>query len=451
MPPDSSLFSDSPFATESRPSLRVVVTAFGMSPIRGSEAATAWQHVSRLTKYHDITALCFPGLQGEIVEECKKYFAEKGPQPGLTIEFIEPPPLARLLERNSSSILRAFVTIGNRTWQKAAFDRAMEIHRHTPFDAAHHLTITGYREPGYLWQMGIPFFWGPVTGASDVPLRYLGLMAWRDRTAYIFRNLANALQKRFARRPRQAARAAAQVWAVGQDNVDMVTGMWGVPSQQLFETGTLPPKPDQPIRTFQPGEKLRLVTAGYLVGRKAISIALRALAIVGDQIPWEYTIMGHGPAKEGWMALANELGLGDRVRWTGNLPHADALAELRSNHAFLFPSLKEGTPNVVPEAFTMAVPVICHDICGMGLMVTETSGIKVPAINPDASARGFADAILKLATTPGEVQRLSQGALQRAAQITWDQNAKIMAEAYWRHAKRRAPQAPASTPMKVVA
>jgi glycosyltransferase involved in cell wall biosynthesis len=244
---------------------------------------------------------------------------------------------------------------------------------------------------------------------------------------------------RFAPRPRRAARAASEIWVVGQDNADMVTGKWGVPSTQLFETGTLPPKPDQPIKKFSPGEKLRLVTAGYLVGRKAISIALSALAIIGDSIPWEYTIMGHGPAKEAWMAMAKDLGLGDRVRWTGNLPHAEALAELQSNHAFLFPSLKEGTPNVVPEAFTMAVPVICHDMCGMGLMVNDTCGIKVAPNGPAASAQGFADAIRRLATVEGEVERLSRGALMRASQITWDRNAQIMAEAYWKHSTKRAP------------
>jgi glycosyltransferase involved in cell wall biosynthesis len=439
MPANLSMTSEADVSIDARPRLRVVVAAFGMSPIRGSEAATAWQHISRLTKYHDVVALCFPGLQGEIREECAKYFAANGPHPGLTIEFIEPPPFARLLERNSSSVLRAFVTVGNRSWQKAAFARALALHREQPFDAAHQLTITGYREPGFLWNLGVPFFWGPVTGASDVPWRYFSLLGWRDRIAYTSRNVANWVQMRVAPRPRRAARAASEIWAVGRDNLEMITGKWGVPATQLFETGTMPPRPDQPIRTFQSGEKLRMVTAGYLVGRKAISIALAALAIIG-----------HGPAKEGWMALAKELGLGDRVRWTGNLPHAQALAELQSNHVFLFPSLKEGTPNVVPEALSKAVPVICHDICGMGLMVNDTCGIKVALLDPASSARGFADAIRRLATTEGEIERLSRGALLRASQITWDRNAQIMAEAYWRHASKSAP-APCESKMRVVA
>ncbi len=431
--------AESEYADRDRPRLRVVICAFGLSPIRGSEAATAWQHVSRLTKYHDITALCFPGIKGEIPGECEKYFAEKGKPAGLEIEFIEPPFLAKLLEKNSSSFLRAFVSFGNRSWQKAAYARALELHREKPFDAAHHLTITGYREPGFLWKLGVPFFWGPVTGASDVPWSYFGLMGWRDRLAYTGRNLANWVQMRFSARPRHAARIAAEVWSVGRDNHDMISGLWGVPSTQLFETGTVPPPVDQPIKTYQPGQKLRLVTAGYLVGRKAVSIALEALAQIGDSLDWEYTIMGHGPAKEGWMALGEKLGLGQRVRWTGNLPHAKAMEELESNHIFLFPSVKEGTPNVVPEALSHAIPVICHDSCGMGLMVNDNCGIKIPLKDPRTSVAGFVDAIRRLATTPGEIERLSRGALDRAGQITWDRNARLMAEAYWKHCKRDIP------------
>jgi glycosyltransferase involved in cell wall biosynthesis len=418
---------------DGRPRLRVVVTTFGLSPIRGSEAAIAWQHVSRLAKYHDVTALSFPGLRGEIREECAKYFAANGDLPGLTIEFIEPPPFARMLERNSSSLLRAFISVGNRSWQKAAFERALELHRQQPFDAAHHMTITGYREPGFLWKLGVPFFWGPVAGASDVPFRYFPLMGWRDRLAYGSRNIANWVQMRTAIRPRQAARAASEIWAVGPDNTDMITGRWGIPSTHIYECAAWPPKPDQSIKAFTPGETLRLITAGYLVGRKAIPIVLHALSIVGDEVPWQYTVMGHGPEKDRWLKLASDLGLGERVRWIDNLPHAQALAEIASNHVFAFPSLKEGTSSVIPEAFTMAMPVVCHDMCGMSLMVNESCGIKVAPGGPMASAQGFAQGILKLATTPGEIQRLSRGALKRASEVTWDQNAQMIAEAYWQH------------------
>jgi glycosyltransferase involved in cell wall biosynthesis len=439
MPADFATAPQSPFAVDDPPRLRVAVTTFGLSPIRGSEAAIAWQHVSRLAKYHDVVALSFPGLRGEIRQECSKYFAANGEVPGLTIEFIEPPPFARMLERNSSSLLRAFISVGNRSWQRAAFERTLEMHREKPFDAVHQMTITGYREPGFLWKLGVPFFWGPVAGASDVPFCYFSLMGWRDRVAYGARNIANWVQMRIAPRPRKAARAAKEIWAVGPDNTKLITGRWGIPSTHIYECAAWPPKADQPIKKFQPGEKLRLVTAGYLVGRKAIPIVLNALALVGDKVPWEYTVMGHGPETQRWMALGKKLGLGDRVRWIDNLPHEQALAEIASNHVFAFPSLKEGTSSVVPESFTMALPVICHDMCGMSLMVTESCGIKVAPNGPAASAQGFADAILRLATTPGEIERLSRGALKRASEVTWDQNAQMMAEAYWRHAAKKAP------------
>ena len=430
-----------------RPRLRVLVSAFGLSPIRGSEAAIAWQHVSRLAAYHDVVALCTPGVHGEIREECAKYFEKNGPVPGLTIEFVEPPPLSRFLERNSSSILRAIFAIGNASWQRAAFTRAKELHAQQPIDAAHHMTITGFREPGYLWKLGVPFFWGPVAGASDVPWKYLPIMSWRDRVAYGLRNIANWFQMRFSIRPRRAARAAKEIWAVGPDNTNMVTKLWGYPSTHIYECAAIAPKPDQPIKQFTPGETLRLVTAGYHVGRKALPIVLHAIKLIGDSVPVELTIMGHGPEKARWMAIRDELGIASKIRWFDNLPHKDALAEMERNHVYVFPSLKEGTSSVVPEAMTLGLPVICHDMCGMSLMVTDDCGIKVSPNGPAASAQGFADAIKKLATMPGEVTRLSRGALKRAGECTWDVNARMFAESYWKHcaAMAQAPAKPRTT------
>jgi glycosyltransferase involved in cell wall biosynthesis len=419
------------------PRLRVVVSTYGMSPVRGSEAATGWQHVSRLAKYHDITALCMPGVHGEIRREIETWVAQHGPVPGLSFHYVEPTFLARQLERSSTSVLRAIFTIGNASWQRAACREARALHAQRPFDLAHHLTISGYREPGYLWKLPVPFIWGPITGAADVPWRYLPIMGLRDQVAYSLRNVANSVQRRFSVRCRRAARAAKQIWAVGPENQYMVERIWGRTCEHLFEVGTVP-RPDARVKEFDPRQTLRLVVAGYHVGRKALSIVLRALARLGDTVPYEMLVMGHGPAKDGWMALSHELGLDARVKWTENLPHAEALGHMQRGHALLLSSVKEGLPNVVAEALSLGLPVVCHNLCGMAQFVTDECGIRVEAVSPQQSVDGFAEAIRRLATTPGLVARLSAGALRRAQEMTWERNAQIIAAAYTRVASQHA-------------
>ena len=128
--------------------------------------------------------------------------------------------------------------------------------------------------------------------------------------------------------------------------------------------------------------------------------------------------------------MADGLGLGGRVRWAGQLAHARAVAEMGVADALAFTGLKEGTPHVVLEAMSLGLPVICHDSCGMGVVVDDTCGIKVPQESPATSIDGFARAIERLSQNPGEVRRLSEGALRRAGELDWDETARRIADTY---------------------
>src|SRR4051812_29636278 len=79
--------------------LRVLVSAYAVSPVRGSEPGLGWNLVSRLARYHDVTVLCAPDVPGlasqNFREEIARHEREHGPVPGLTIHFVEPPLLSR--------------------------------------------------------------------------------------------------------------------------------------------------------------------------------------------------------------------------------------------------------------------------------------------------------------------------------------------------------------------
>jgi glycosyltransferase involved in cell wall biosynthesis len=78
----------------------------------------------------------------------------------------------------------------------------------------------------------------------------------------------------------------------------------------------------------------------------------------------------------------------------------------------------------------LGMPVICHDACGMGVAVDETSGLKVPMRDPASSVSGFRAAILRLCNEPDLLPKLSQGALDRASQLTWENKVRQVADTY---------------------
>jgi glycosyltransferase involved in cell wall biosynthesis len=418
-------------ATSARRRRRVLISAIAVSPARGSEAGIGWNIGSRVAKYHDVTLLCVPGTLYPHRQEIEAYLKEHGPIPGLTMLYVPETWLYRFLDHTSSKILRPFFYFGYASWQRAAYREVKKLHAQKPFELTHHLNILGYREPGYLWKLPIPFFWGPVAGASNMPWKFFPMLSWHDRLAYGLRNIANEIQKRFYRRPRKAARTAAHIWAIGEDNRKMFTDVFGVPAECLCEAGGKPQPQLASIKTYDPKtEPLRLTWAGIHLGRKALPLVLHAIARIGNEFPILFTPIGSGAETEKWKALANELGVADKVNWIAQLPHAQATAEMAKNHVFTFPSLQEASSTVTLEALSLGLPVICHDACGMGFIVNDECGIKIPMQSPEQSIEGYARALRHLHDNPAELTRLSQGALRRSEALSWDYAARQIAEGY---------------------
>jgi glycosyltransferase involved in cell wall biosynthesis len=251
------------------------------------------------------------------------------------------------------------------------------------------------------------------------------------------RNVLNELQKRLSPRPRKAAKAAAHIWAIGEDNRRMFTDVFGVPAECLCEAGGKPRPQLASIKSYDPkSEPLRLVFAGFHIGRKAVPIILHAIARIGNEFPITFTSLGSGPERAGWQELAGRLGIADKVNWIAELPQAQAHAEMSKAHLFAFPSLQEASATVTLEALSLGLPILCHDACGMGFIVNEDCGIKVPMTSPAASIDGFAAAMRRLHENPDQVARLSQGALRRSEELSWDYAAGQIAQGYDRVLER---------------
>jgi glycosyltransferase involved in cell wall biosynthesis len=130
-------------------------------------------------------------------------------------------------------------------------------------------------------------------------------------------------------------------------------------------------------QAFRPGETEPglVLFAGRFVEKKAPLDALRAFAAGGAGARLE--MIGDGPLLADAQALARELGLGDRVRFAGALPHAELRERMRTAEVLLQPFRTapdgdaEGMPGVVQEGMACGVPVIATRHAGVGEHVTS--------------------------------------------------------------------------------
>ncbi|CAN5451961.1 hypothetical protein BH10PLA1_BH10PLA1_10990 [soil metagenome] len=408
---------------------RILISAYTMSPSRGSEPAGAWNVVTRLAAHHDVTVLTCPAPEGTDYRDETFAYLRKNRISGLNVHYVAAPPLARALMKPTGTLARLFYYIGYASWQRAVLKVARELHAQHPYDLVHQLNMTGYREPGYLWKLDAPFVWGPIGGACNMPWSFLSMMGAKDKLFYGLRNIANIFQRYTNVRCRRAAHAAQKIWTIGSDEKNLVENIWKRDiAESMLDSGT-DPKPRESTN-YDGTRPLRLVWSGVHIGRKALPILLRALAPLKDTHKIEVTVLGAGPQTEAWDTVASEAGVTGMIRWKGKLSRDAAMAEMTKADALVFTSLSEGAPYVVLEALSMGLPVLCHDACGMAVAVDHTSGIKVPLIDPATSIRGFSAAIARLADDPIELRRLSNGAVRRATELTWDAKVEQICRVY---------------------
>jgi len=116
----------------------------------------------------------------------------------------------------------------------------------------------------------------------------------------------------------------------------------------------------------------------------------------------------------------------------GTLPTLqEVYSKLAECDVLVHPALHEAFGNVCLEAMASGRPVICLDLGGPALQVTEETGIKVPACTPDQVVADLAAAMLRLATDP--ILRIGMGhASQRRVEehFDWDRKGEFLARVY---------------------
>jgi colanic acid/amylovoran biosynthesis glycosyltransferase len=142
----------------------------------------------------------------------------------------------------------------------------------------------------------------------------------------------------------------------------------------------------------------RLLCVGRLVSLKGQAILLEATAqLLARGVDARLTVVGDGPKREELVSRCEELGLADRVEWTGAVGQDEIPRHYAEADVFCLPSFAEGIPTVLMEAMLTETPVVATRIAGVAELVDDgESGLLVPPGRADL----LAVAIERLAHDP---------------------------------------------------
>jgi glycosyltransferase involved in cell wall biosynthesis len=369
--------------------IHICISAYACDPTRGSEPGVGWNIVREVARRHRVWAITRRKNQTVISAELAR-----NPLPNLRMVYVDLPRPLLVWKKGPVGI-----DLYYRLWQRLTRGLVENLHREVRLDLMQHVTFVKYWAPTGLAYVSAPFIWGPVGGGETAPRAFRTDLSWRGR-AYEF--IRHSARRRAERTPavRRAAQHAALALAVTEETRTRLLAI-GTRRVELFSAMGLDRASYEVLSGIAgaPAAPLRFVSMGRLLHWKGFHLGLKAFAAAA--VPRsEYWIIGDGPERAKLSELVRRLDMAGRVRFCGALPRADALQALAACHVMIHPSLHESGGWVCVEAMALGKPVICLDLGGPAELVTDVTGVKVPAHNPQQAISDLARAMTVLGMNP---------------------------------------------------
>jgi len=173
---------------------------------------------------------------------------------------------------------------------------------------------------------------------------------------------------------------------------------------------------------------------------KGLHYLLQAFAVLAGRHPQARLVLaGEGPERQRLERLAARLGLGERVRFLGEVPHEQVPEVLQQLDIFAMPSTYEGFGVAALEAEAMELPVVASRVHGIpDVVVDGETGLLVPPRDRQA----LAAALDSLVADSDLRRQLGQaGRAFVAEHYSWEENTAQMEALYAAALGERGPQA----------
>lgn len=321
-------------------------------------------------------------------------------------------------------------------FEKLVWKRFREEIRGGGFDLIHRVTplTPTYPSPIASW-CDLPFILGPLNGGLPWPKGTarvrLAEMEWLSyaRGAY---KLLPYVRRTYRRAAKVICGSRYTMTSLprGAAGKTVYLSENGIDPERFHATGRAPPSAIKPFRILFVGRLVPYKGAHHVIRAFAGSARLRERA--------EVVIVGDGPERGRLEALAGELGVAEKVRFTGALPQAEVAEMFRRSSVFAFPSIREFGGAVVMEALACGLPCVVADYGGPAELITAESGTTAPVLRGEAMSAAVRERLEALAGDPDRLDAMSRaGAAWAAEHYTWSAKAARIGALYTEALGRR--------------
>jgi len=342
--------------------MKVLMSAFACSPIRGSEPGVGWNWAREMAESNEVWVVTRGSNKSEIEENLN----------GENIKFIyiSIPGIAWVERHTHRKIIHLYYSL----WQRYILRQLRRLHKKECFDVVHHVTYNEFRNPGYLWKLGAPFILGPIGGSQEIESELMSYCeGLRNEKLEKIRSFLNHRSKK-SNYLSQSIENAAKIIVANKDTARFLE----LPKNRyeiLLETGVKEENCNYIVRNEK--NKIRILWVGNLIYRKGFRLLIDAFSKVKNKEKYEIVVIGEGILKSKYINLVQMAGISKYFSFKGNLSYNDTLIQYQDADIFLFTSLRDTSGNVVLEAMSNCLPIIALNHHGAADMLNEKCAVKI--------------------------------------------------------------------------
>ena len=409
---------------------KILLLAYAISPTRGSEHSVSWNYVINMSKDNELVVLYgASGFHMGDVDEMNQYLKNNSVN-NVRFIYVKPNLVTNFLNSlNKRNILVYTFYIAYNLWHKKAYSIAKRLIRSEHFDLIHYLGPIGYREPGYLWKLPLPYMWGPIGGTTNVPVELSKALSFAGKLKFGFRSIVNNLQLRFSTRVKNAISYADVLMAATTENQLIIKKIFNKDSIYIPENGIYGHF-DNLISSKLIQLPLILIWIGTIDERKALIILLRSLIELQNLDKIQLHIIGEGSLKLSLQEFAINNNIDQNIVWHGAIKRNEVFKLLYQSHLHIITSVSEGNPTTIWEAMNAGVPTISLDHCGMHDTICEKCGIKIKIESYKQVINDLTYYLDYFVINQKELECLSKGVIECAKKYNWEQRREFFNRMY---------------------
>lgn len=390
--------------------MKILLSAYACEPGKGSEPGVGWNWHIELAKYRCELYVLTRSNNKDNIESVL------GSVDLSSVKFIYYDlPDIFLRFKSKQRFVRTYYWI----WQYFAFVNLYRIYGFRFFDIVHHITFGVYRTPSLMFLLGKKFIFGPVGGAENFPVCFLSLLSMKGIAYEVVRYLSNKVSL-FNIFSWVMYLNADRIYAKTRETKDAIPSCFHFKTIVTSEIGIV--SSECGIVARREDSCFKFLYVGRLIELKGLVLAVKAFAKHLKNYPGStLTFVGSGDDEPRLRRLAAQLKITESIIFVGWV-EKDSLAAIYDSHnAFIFPSLHDSSGNVILEAFSYGLPVICLDLGGPASIVDSSCGMLVPVYRKtvDEVVDLISDSMSRLVSDGVYFSQLVDGAFAKAKAWTW--------------------------------